>query len=137
MKIYSLESNDLDESANQFIPGQSHVQELWVNSLTCDLERVAAFDPRPVGTDTETKIIQKTYYNARQKSWSNSAESHLGAHVPEPPPVLSALEVASLDPGEAGFDFRPHLFDPKLNKFILVDSGASAPPFLLTLGIQK
>ena len=110
-KIYSLESNDIEESTDQIISGWSQsYQSQWISALTADLNRVAAYDPRPVGDNVKPKTIHSAFYNAKQSSWSKVSEEHIAANVPEPPSSLSALEVASLDPGQAGFDYRPHLF---------------------------
>ena len=130
-KIYALESNEIDESSETFISGwsQDQAQDLWVNALTADLSRVAAYDPRPVGDKTVPEMVETRHFNLKTNSWSVSKDIHAAPHIPPPSAKLSALEVASLDPGQNGVDYRPHLFDSQLNKFILIDSGSQCSAF--------
>ena len=89
----NYESNEIDESSESFIPGWSHAQEaqnLWVSALTADLSRVAAYDPRPVGTNVTPEVVETNFYNAQTKSWSKIKNTHVAPNVPVPAAELSA-----------------------------------------------
>ena len=97
-------------------------QELWINALSEDLERVAEFDPRPFGDVRESEA--KTYYSSSLKRWVQAESFQIDPLVKQPPEEVSAAEAFTPDPGYAGYDFRPHLLDPKTGDFILCDSGS-------------
>ena len=116
-----LESADYfqaEQSPNQ--SESSSNQELWCNALAREFEVVAEYDPRPEGC-VQTSDTRKKYFS--QGKWSEVNPFHKEPPLQLPPDKLCAYEALQWK-GKMGVDLRPHIYDPIMKKFLLVDSGS-------------
>ena len=71
---------------------------------------------------------KKQVYGAKENKWSNISSLPFDdsevALSEVPPDSLPAFQAMGWDTGRQGVDIRPHLWDPKEDRFMLVDSGS-------------
>ena len=104
-----------------------------MNALQIELDEVASFDPRPhIAIENGPA---KGYFNHDRKwiSLMNQNEP-LTEAVPE---GLLSCAAAQWDPGRAGVDLRPHLFDAASKQHILLDSGSQVSAYPPEPGDQE
>ena len=101
------------------------VQEVWVNSLSLELERVAAVDPRPVGQaraiDPGKQVFGRSGWSPVEGGFAAESISGVRSEIPTSLPAMAAMDWCE---AHLGVDFRPHLYDPEMKKHLLVDSGS-------------
>ena len=132
-KIHSLSSNELDiESQDSFI-GRSHVQQTWVNALRLELDPVASYDPRPHVSNNNNPA--KEYFNHDRK-WIKLLSQNEPPTESIPEGLLSCA-AADYEPGRAGVDLRPHIFDAVSKQHILLDSGSQVSAYPPEPGDQE
>ena len=121
-----VDFNNEVQSDDEFI-GRSHsLQDQWSASVASVCAEIASFDPRLYGTVRSEK--KKQIYAAKEKEWSNIPSLPFDdsevALAEVPPDSLPAFQAMGWDTGRQGVDIRPHLWDPKEDRFMLVDSGS-------------
>ena len=118
------------DSSDSFQPEQcpnpSEFQDLWCNAISNELAEVEEFDPRPPGNWCPSESKRKKVFT--QSKWSDYGEYYVEPPVQVPPEYLSAAEAFHWR-GKMGVDMRPHVYDPDLKQFLLVDSGSMVTAF--------
>ena len=99
-----------------------------MNALSLELAGVAALDPRPDGTRCPPEK-PKWFYCHSVNKWVD-----MNPHPPEvvarqPPSELPAFQAVHWEDNHLGVDLRPHVYDEKMGKFLLVDSGSQCTAF--------
>ena len=107
-----------EQSRSSFPPLQA-LQKRWEVAVAEALEPVSAFDPtiREGGVFVQP---EKNIHNG--KKWIKHEAIQEKCEIPFK--ELSAARALRHEGGSLGVDFRPHLFDKKLNSHILCDSGS-------------
>ena len=122
-----MESESLFTEAEWSHEGQENktVQDVWVNALSVELEKIAAVDPRPVGQARRSSPVKQVFGQSGWKSvdagFGAETLSGVRSEVPETLPALSAMD---WEDSHLGVDFRPHLYDKTMKRNLLVDSGS-------------
>ena len=70
----------------------------------------------------------KKYYCHKTKQWKEICRDFVPV-VDTPPDKLPAFQAVLWQPGHAGVDLRPHIYDKVLKKWILIDSGSQITAF--------
>ena len=132
-KIHSLSSNELDTESQESFIGRSHIQQTWVNALRLELDEVASYDPRSHVSVASNPA--KSYFNHDRK-WIKmlSQNEPRTEHVPE---GILSCDAADWEPGRAGVDLRPHVFDDASRQHILLDSGSQVSAYPPEPGDQE
>ena len=115
------------ESEDENLFGWSHnnLQGHWEASVASVCADIASFDPRIYGV--VDKREKKKVFDRKTNSWKevNLPFDDSEVAVAEvPPDDLPAFQAMGWESGRQGVDLRPHLWDPKENRFMLVDSGS-------------
>ena len=109
-----------------------------MSALTSELNSVASIDPRSPGSHYRPE--NKMVYDDRifvaeccktpgcKHKWSINA-SRAEPEVQVAPDSLPAYQAIHWTDNHLGVDLRPHVYDPKLGKFLLVDSGSQCTAF--------
>ena len=84
------------------------------------MSSIASFDPRPQANPRPASS-KKVFKNQK---WVDLEPPQLCPTVPESPDALPAFIATQHSPGDAGVDYRPHIFDKASKKFCLLDSGS-------------
>ena len=84
-------------------------QSTWSSAVQAELASVAAFDPRPYGSQT---VENKQVYDHKSKQWRSYGISDYQAVVDPPPDELDAARAVFWTKGSGGVDMRPHIWDP-------------------------
>ena len=120
-EIYTIDSNEIesefgsDSIQNEWCPNQSELPEVEVGEVAAVLEEfVQSARPRGNVNPEREKVL-----NAKSQKWSNRLKG-LHENVPDTLPGIQAVQWN----GRLNADLRPHLWDPQLQKFLLVDSGS-------------
>ena len=126
-EIYSIDSNETEIEQNESViedewcPENKTLsrQELWVNALTLELAEVAAFDPRPHGTRCQPEK-PKWFYCHSVNKWVDMNPHQAESVASQPPSELPAFQAVHWEDNHLGVDLRPHIYDEKMEKFLLV-----------------
>ena len=138
-KIHSLTSNEVElETCDSFQNGRSHIQESWVNAITAELSSIAAFDPRPRHPQAVLQSLPEKKFFNHDRKWAKIEEFR----EPEFPVLSDSImschaSAAEWDPGQAGVDLRPHVFDAAASQFVLLDSGSQVSAYPPEPGDQE
>ena len=118
-------NNELESEDEFFQYGRSRkLHNSWEASVSSICAEIASYDPRPQGRSEPQK---KKYFSSVTRKWEEVVipfdDSEI-AFTETPPESLPAFQAMGWDPGQQGVDLRPHLWDPKADRFMLVDSGS-------------
>ena len=88
---------------------------------------MASIEARPRRRGTSRPVPEIFNYNSQSKNWDRVTET--SQTEPEPPDSLPAFQALCWTEADQNVDYRPHLFDPNLNQYLLVDSGSQVSAF--------